>query len=212
MYLFLFHYTIYWYISIYYYLFDLYIYKNKIVDQYKNTPITKKYWKYCNDSFKTACLNQFFISLPFFHYTNKYISYKPTTIFIEITKLLFYVVIADIWFFSLHYLFHKIPFLYNYHKFHHRQHITAAVAAADAHPIEHFLINLGSAAIGPILWNGYFLTLIFWTSLTTAITCLTHSGYNIPFIGNEHILHHKYLKCNYGHVYLCDKLFNTYKK
>ena len=103
---------------------------------------------------------------------------------------------------SLHYLFHKIPILYRIHKFHHIDSITAAVAATDAHPLEHLLINLGAVAIGPILWNGHYQTLIIWTALTTIFPCLTHCGYTVPFIGKEHLLHHIYLKCNYGNSYI----------
>lgn len=207
----------YWGLSIFFFILDYICYKTETVEKYKKNKITKKYWNYCYDSAKSALYNQIFVTLPILYYINYYsniIFYDYYTFINEIYKFLFYIFCIDIWFFTFHYLFHKIPFLYQkIHKFHHRESIPSAVSALDAHIIEHLLINISSILIGPILWPGYYLTIYFYIFLTTANSCISHSGYKNYLVGEEHNIHHKMTKYNYGiGLYLLDKLFGTYKK
>lgn len=111
-------------------------------------------------------------------------------------KIMFYVIINDIYFYITHKIFHR-KFLYNkIHLFHHRVYFTSAVSALDANFIEHLLINLGSFIIGPLLWPCNLNIILFWTFLATFNTCLSHSGYNI--ISYDHYKHHINKNVNYG--------------
>ena len=122
---------------------------------------------------------------------------------------------ADVYFYSLHRLCHLNPVLWEIHKYHHTGN-TSAVKALDAHYIEHLVINLGS------VWFGVFLlqqieiiiniyVLYIWIILTTINTCINHTV-NLNTT-RKHILHHKFLTCNYGvGFYLMDRLCNTYRK
>ena len=206
----------YWIVSLFFLILDYICYKTNILDKYKINKITENYWKYCYDSMKGSLINQIFTTLPILMYidNSNIILYNEFNITIEFCKILFYISCVDIWFFTFHYLFHKIPFLYkNIHKFHHRESIPAAVSALDAHIIEHLIINIGSILIGPILCPGYYLTIYLYIFLATANSCISHSGYNNIFAGIEHNIHHKFSKYNYGTgLYLLDKIFKTYKK
>ncbi len=119
---------------------------------------------------------------------------------------------ADVYFYSLHRLCHSVPALWEIHKYHHIG-VTYAVKALDAHYIEHLVINLGS------VWFGVFLlqqmeiilniyVLYGWIALTTINSCITHTKNVRP--SGKHILHHKFLTCNYGvGFYIMDRLCNT---
>ena len=206
----------YWGLSIFFLTLDYICYKTNTVDKYKKNKITNKYWNYCYDSAKNAALNQICVTLPVLYYINNYsniLFYDNYTLLNEIYKMCFYIFCIDIWFFSFHYLFHKIPILYkNIHKFHHRESIPSAVSALEAHILEHLIINILSILIGPILCPGYYLTIYIYIFITTANSCISHSGYNSPLVGIEHNIHHNFSKYNYGvGLYLLDRLFKTYK-
>lgn len=206
----------YWGISLICFLFDYIFYKTNLVDKYKHNKITNKYWSYCYDSAKSAALNQIYVTMPLLYYINNYsniLFYDYYNLLNEIYKFCFYIFCIDIWFFTTHYLFHKIPILYkNIHKFHHRTSIPSAVSALDAHIIEHLLVNIMSILIGPVLWPGYYITIYIYIFVTTANSCISHSGYKSSLVGIEHNIHHRLSKYNYGTgLYLLDKLFNTYK-
>lgn len=213
----------YWGLSALCFILDYICYKTNTVEKYKQNKITDKYWSYCYDSMKAAFYNQIVITIPTLYYISNYSNIlfydnynllnDDYNLLNEILKFCFYIFCIDIWFFTSHYMFHKIPFLYkNIHKFHHRESTPSAVSALDAHIIEHFLINILSIVVGPTLWPGYYLTIYIYIFITTANSCISHSGYNSPLVGIEHNIHHKLSKYNYGvGLYLLDKLFNTYK-
>jgi len=210
--LFISHFFTYWTLSIFLYISDLIVYKYNIVEKYKHNKINQNYWKYCHDSMKSSLLNQLFITYPVITFMNRYIYFNNYNYLVEISKFIFYVICADIWFFSLHILCHKIPILYSFHKYHHRISSTSAVSALDAHPIEHLIINLGAVTIGPYLWIGNIKTIYLWIILTTLSTCLSHSGYKHFLMGTQHNTHHIMSKYNYGQgTYILDRILKTYR-
>lgn len=205
------HLGIYWVVSLCFYLFDLKCCYEGTSAKYKYIPISHGYEKYCRDSAKSALLNQILVTYPVIMYVNKYVVEGTGELLPEILKLVFYVICSDVWFFVLHYACHKIPYFYRYHKYHHRIFNTSAVSALDANILEHLFINLGSIAIGIMLWNPSVLTTQIWVALTTFSTCSSHSGYKL--FSKKHNLHHQLLKCNYGQdTHILDRLFGTYKK
>jgi sterol desaturase/sphingolipid hydroxylase (fatty acid hydroxylase superfamily) len=207
------HFLSYWSTSIIFYILDLIVYKNGTVELYKQNKITKNYWKYCHDSIKSALINQIIITYPLLTIIEiKTPANVKINLQIELFRIFLYFIIADLYFFTLHYLAHTRLFYQKIHKFHHRIFSTCAVAALDANPIEHLFINMGSFIIGPIILGGYLLTIKLWLTIATIFTCISHSGYNHYLVGKEHNLHHRLAKYNYGQgLYILDHFFGTYK-
>lgn len=139
-------------------------------------------------------------------------------IFILVFSLLFFhFFCADIWFYCFHKLFHMNKFLYkNFHAQHHYYTEPFALSGIECHIIEHLLVNLGSAIIGPVILSFLFNNLSFtfcklWSLSAAISTCLSHSGYK--FFSDSHFNHHLYLKYNYGIEHnFSDRLFGTMYK
>lgn len=208
------HYGIYWFVSAFFYLMDMTIYKLDIVEHYKQNRITQQYWSYCWTSAKSAFLNQIFITWPLIYFFEDYMvdSNMEFSFISASIKLFFYMMCADFWFFTFHIACHKIPIIYKkIHKFHHRVFTTSAVSALDAHPLEHLFVNLGSVAFGPLLWLGDMWTIAIWIVLATGNTCFSHSGFRGSIFGRSHNIHHRLCKYNYGIGFnLFDRIFGEY--
>jgi sterol desaturase/sphingolipid hydroxylase (fatty acid hydroxylase superfamily) len=206
------HFISYWCVSIGFYIADLIVYKTKTVELYKQNKITEEYWKYTHDSAKAALCNQILTYLILTNF-EKNIIIKNFDIRTELIRLLLYYILADLYFFTVHYTAHRVPFIYKkIHKFHHRIFSTSAVSALDANPLEHILVNIGSFFVGPIVVLGHINTIKLWLTVASIMTCVAHSGYKHFLVGKEHNTHHRFAKYNYGQgLYLCDRLFGTYK-
>ena len=213
MHLFNIHLITYWTLCGVFFLLDVYVYNCKIVNLYKQNPINDTYWYYCLDSAKASIKNQILVTLPVAIFIeNYYDNIEITTVQSELVKILFYILFADIWFFIFHYTCHMVPFIYKFHKYHHRIYSTSAVSALDADMLEHLIINLGSICIGPFLWTGCKTTVILWSASSTAVACMSHSGYKHWLVGTKHNLHHRKCKYNYGQgICIMDRLFGTYR-
>jgi sterol desaturase/sphingolipid hydroxylase (fatty acid hydroxylase superfamily) len=203
--LFFIHFILYYFFSLIFFLGDIYV--------YKFNDIGNKYWKYCYESFKSSLFNQIFGTFPIIYFSDKY--FFPTELFNiynELLKIIIYIIIADIWFFTFHYLFHRVNFLYqNIHKYHHRLLTPSAVSALDANIFEHILVNIGSVLIGPLIYNCHIYTIRFWIIFITFNTCLVHSGFNICMNSSRHNIHHNRINYNYGQgTYIFDRLMGTY--
>jgi sterol desaturase/sphingolipid hydroxylase (fatty acid hydroxylase superfamily) len=126
----------------------------------------------------------------------------------EIVKVVIYILLADMWFFFLHYFAHT-KYIYSYvHKLHHKYTAPVAINALYANPIDFGIISIMSICIGPILIAGHIYTLIIYTFGTILINSISHSGYNIIAM-SSHDTHHQYFNCNYGYGVFMDKLFKT---
>jgi sterol desaturase/sphingolipid hydroxylase (fatty acid hydroxylase superfamily) len=215
--MFLIHIFTYWSVGGFFSLCDLIIYNRLLYSEslkpYKIGQINKKYIEYTKTAVFSSLKNQIMITLPFIYCVSKYIiitNYVNITFINECLKILFFILIGDVWFYSTHRLLHEIPCLYKIHKHHHRLASTCALAALDANIIEHVLI-LGSVAIGPYFLTPYFVTMYIWIMLSTLNVVNSHSGYLI--FDKRHNIHHSLLKYNYGNgFYLMDKALGTEKK
>ena len=124
------------------------------------------------------------------------------------------IIIQDVMFFSIHYLFHK-PYLYGkIHKIHHEWVAPIACSGNYNHPLEHALINMLPAVIGPMLTKMHITTFLLWIFLEALVVTVTHSGYNWWFLfAEKHDNHHRYFNYNYGVMHISDRLFGTiYRK
>lgn len=115
------------------------------------------------------------------------------------------------------YYFHRMlhtPKFYWIHKLHHSYTSPVAVAAQACHPLEHMIINILPAALGPFVIRAHLSTSLFWFALASMGTVsISHSGYSWPYLGEagEHNWHHlKQNEC-FGALGILDTLHGTNK-
>lgn len=165
----------------------------------------EKIWDTWATGFKKSAINSIFTLIVIYNFTPpaELISYR------DLFKIPCFVLLADLWFYSLHRLFHSVPILYKIHKHHHVTHLVTAASGLDAHFIEHIFITLGT-----ILVPQYILQL---SKIALLLICV-YSNYSVTssHTANKndilHTNHHKFLKVNYGTAfYLFDRIFKTYK-
>lgn len=132
-----------------------------------------------------------------------------------IVSLFLSTILADIYFYFAHMLFHCNNFLYkSIHSQHHVYAEPFAFSGIECHILEHIFINICSAAIGPVIMSsfGLFNNNIFkiWTFVAAISSTTSHCGYT--FLDTYHFDHHLYINKNYGiFPYFCDLIFGTLK-
>ena len=128
--------------------------------------------------------------------------------------ILFYMIMFDILFYSLHKYFHVNKYLYTkIHKIHHYWTKPLAITGIACHPIE-FIVVIMFPYIFPIILFPY--THIYWIYFYSMITAInntvTHSGL-FALGARNHDIHHQYSKYNYGITIIpgfgMDYIFNT---
>jgi methylsterol monooxygenase len=131
------------------------------------------------------------------------------TFFTSLYKIFMIANISNILFYFIHRLLHS-KYLYRLiHNVHHEFIITVSPCALHAHPLEYIIANnliflIPYCFIGT-KYNIGLLLLIFGSLTTTS----AHSNFNLPFLSNPHIYHHKKFNYNYGFGTYIDKIFLT---
>lgn len=122
------------------------------------------------------------------------------------------IILIDIFFYICHYTFHTYKFinLYRFHKTHHKIKKPVSITSLYFHPIDLVFGNILPLFLPILVLRSSLPILYLWTVFTIAETTYwSHSG--IKDRCENHDLHHKYFKYNYGSgTYLTDKLFGTY--
>ena len=186
----------------------------------KNIPMTSFF-----SILKLDIFNQIVVSLPVFILyrlclnINLYwdASNIPSGLYAAL-QIIFYIGVAEIFFYYIHRLMHAIPFLYgNIHKYHHKYTAPLSCTSIYAHPLEHLFNNLLPVFIGPLIWNCHFIVLTLWINLASINACIVHSGYEIPFISKFvnprfHDFHHLNSGSNYGILGILDNIHQTKHK
>ena len=118
-----------------------------------------------------------------------------------------YVFSYDIWFYISHIGLHHY-FYTKIHKYHHSADYTTMTYPATyvGHYLESIVQGLGIFL--PLLWMKIDLTFIYALLIINLRGMMRHDVRCIPWIGNHHILHHKYPKYNFGEYWL-DRLCGT---
>ena len=120
-------------------------------------------------------------------------------------------IFADVWFYSLHRLFHS-PGLYQFHKIHHEYVHPISFATFYAHPLENIVCNLMTVLIPAHFLQTSHWLISFWIMLVVLSSVISHSG-EIVFQGislhSDHDQHHKYFTCFFGNGLFMDRLFRS---
>ena len=120
--------------------------------------------------------------------------------------LLLYVLYYDIFFYFTHKLLHT-RLLYSIHKIHHAKHIPNYYDFYTVHIIEVPLTSIG-LFIAIYLHKLYIYQLLMSILFINVRGLMCHDYTCVNYIGDHHLLHHKYYKCNYGEYWL-DYIFGT---
>jgi methylsterol monooxygenase len=201
------HMLIYWSTSGFFYVLDR-MYMDKEHVNWKKYPIAAK----------TSFINQMFISFPSLyllrsHIEKAVISSYDDTIYVIFIKLFLIINLSNLLFYSFHRILH-IKFFYNHiHYRHHEFNEPVAVAALYAHPIEHFTTNTMSFILPFILIGTSYSMMLVLLGFASLITVLSHTSHNrmLPTF-NDHMIHHKLFRYNYGFGGYIDRLFNTFRE
>lgn len=177
-----------------------------IIDYYKNTDdyVQHKHWKKTLSIVIPNVYLYFPVSLFFFFLI------APTTSIMNSYGIEFFhlgtnIVFGEIYFYTIHRLFHH-KLLYRYHKDHHTFRNTLGIHALYAHPVDVIVVNFGSFYILHWCLGFSLFQVLFVGSLTVAISILNaHTSAKIDF----HQIHHHRWSHNYGMGLFMDKLLNT---
>ena len=197
------HMLIHWSCCLYFYILDL-IYLDS----------NNKNWINYTKATRTSLCNQLFISLPTLYFLSGLLEKSVETSIddtwiITIIKLFLIINLANIFFYLTHRLLHH-ELIYKYIHYKHHEFIEpVAVSALYAHPIEHLVANILSFLCPLILIGTHYNLIILLLILGTIQTVLAHVKY--IYSTNDHTIHHKLYKYNYGFGGYIDKLFLTYK-
>jgi methylsterol monooxygenase len=77
--------------------------------------------------------------------------------------------------------------------------------------VEFLIGNVPVAAAGPMLLGSHILIFYLWSGAAVVSTCLSHSGYQLPFLGGnqDHDYHHSTAADNLGVTGVLDALYKT---
>ena len=149
-----------------------------------------------NDSIMNHSLNNYRFDFFNFLLWNMYLIYY----------FIFWLLLSDIFFFSVHYILHK-PQFYWLHAKHHSFRYTHGIGAIYSSVFEFVVGNLGAISL-PIyilsIPQDYVKIIIIFASSYTVI--VSHSGFKI--VSNNHLIHHLKYKVNFG-LLSSDKYFGT---
>ena len=121
-------------------------------------------------------------------------------------ELVLYVVYYDFFYYFMHRLLHT-RYLYPIHKIHHRSAEPEYHDFYNVHILEVPLTSVG-LFLAIYLYKLYIYQLLWAILFINARGVMSHDKRFIAFIGDHHLKHHKFFKCNYGEYWM-DYLFGT---
>ncbi len=171
-------------------------------------------WKKYPDAIKTSLFNQFLISLPTVLVLSNQFSLSLALAINDswtITGFKIFLItnLSNLLFYSFHRLLHTPWFFNNIHYQHHEFIEPVAVATLYAHPVEHLFANVLSFLIPVVLIGTTYKITMGLLVLSTLISTFAHVKYKVLPIENEHWIHHRLFKYNFGFGGYLDRLFGT---
>lgn len=138
-----------------------------------------------------------------------------------------HLIFLDLWIYLQHRLFHKIPFFWHYHQFHHSDQFLDCSSGIRFHPLEMFFSWVWKFILIVSLQIPYE-SILFFDIIISSASIFNHANIKLPkkldsflqFIivtPNMHWIHHfkdrKYYNSNFGFfLSVWDHLFKSYKK
>ena len=175
--------------------------------------VVRSYINITNNNIMKKILNNCVVTalvIPLIYYIPSILEVKNYTIVENIIKYCIFFIIAEIWFYYCHRLFHY-KYFYKWHKDHHVFIHPHALAGLYCHPVEMILSNQLSISIPfQLLGFNYYEIMVF--SFLIALNVLKgHSGIQyylnddtkyknliLAIFGNKsHDIHHQYMNVNY---------------
>lgn len=186
-----------------------YYYDKKFINKSINN--REKYKK----AIRISLLNQLCITLPLLYLSRDII--KNIIIIADnysLTKNMINIFLignlSNIFFYSIHRLFHLNYFYKKIHTVHHEFVEPVAPSSLYAHPIEHIFANTMPFLLAYFICGGcsYNITLGL-LCIGSFVTTSAHVNHDIKILGREHLYHHKFYKYNFGFGRYLDRLFRT---
>jgi sterol desaturase/sphingolipid hydroxylase (fatty acid hydroxylase superfamily) len=155
--------------------------------------------------------------IPIYSYFNVFPDYLISNIFASLIKYTVFSLFVDAWFYYFHRLLHTKMF-YKYHKQHHEYIQSSAISALYCGMVELILVNNLSVGLPMRIFGFSQNEMIFWSIFTALNVAKGHAGLQFTFshlptwlFDDEHGVHHEELTCNYGIMYIFDRIHGTYK-
>mmetsp|Transcript_32435 Transcript_32435/g.74954 ORF Transcript_32435/g.74954 Transcript_32435/m.74954 type:complete len:227 (+) Transcript_32435:51-731(+) len=124
----------------------------------------------------------------------------------EVVKAAVHLLLSEVWFYTVHWCCHHSRFLYKHvHSHHHRITDPDVENASYQHPLEMFLITMGTIWVGPLIVPSHAAT-ITWQGLLIAVA----GNYGHCGLTSIHDDHHRCPKGRYGFCYFTDMMLRTY--
>ncbi len=122
-------------------------------------------------------------------------------------------VLAEAWFYVLHRLFHVPRFFNAVHYLHHQVHRPHVIHSGYQHPAEFLTATMGTCLVGPMVIAMHPVTTSIWLFWMMAAGTIAHGGYFPKYLRwfRPHDHHHKYVRQNYGFLFLDLILKTTYR-
>jgi len=121
-------------------------------------------------------------------------------------EFVLYIFYYDLFYYFIHRLLHT-KYLYIIHKLHHKKNIPDFYDYYNVHLIEIPITSIG-IFFAIYLFKLYIYQLIYAIIFINIRGILSHDKKFVYLVGNHHLIHHQYYKCNYGEYWL-DYLFGT---
>ena len=143
-----------------------------------------------------------------------------------LVEIIITIVLLDLWMYAWHQLNHIVPFLWQFHAFHHKDEKMNSTTALRFH-IAELLFSYPGKALVCLLAGIHFTPLIIYECLFSASVIIHHSNiritekldavYRLLFVSPiMHRIHHSTKRqerdSNYGALFSCwDRIFNSWK-
>ena len=121
-------------------------------------------------------------------------------------EFILYILYYDFFYYFLHRLLHT-KLLYHIHKIHHNKFNPDYLDYYNVNIIEIPFTSIG-LFLAIYIYKIYIYQLLFSIAFINIRGIMSHDTRFIFLVGDHHLKHHKYFKCNYGEYWL-DFIFGT---